>query len=193
VRTSADAEDETKAVARETTVNPTPLDHLRTLLLDSSYRPIKIITWQRAVTLCLYGQVSVVESYDRMIRSPNMEMALPAVIALRQYIRMRPFRIRFSKRNVFARDGHTCQYCGCMPGASHLTLDHVVPQSRGGKSTWENSTTACEPCNHRKADRTPEEAGMVLRTKPFRPVPTTAGLLGSAAPPPQWEGYLATG
>lgn len=173
-------------------MNTTPLDHLRTLLLDSSYRPIKIITWQRAICLCIESKVQVVETYDRMIRSPTQEIALPAVVALRQYIRVRPFRIRYSKRNVFARDGNTCQYCGCMPGVSRLTVDHVMPQSRGGRSIWENVVAACEPCNHRKSDRTPDEASMALKTKPFRPVPTTAGLLGPSTPPPQWEDYLLT-
>lgn len=169
----------------------TSLDHLRTLLLDSSYRPIKIIPWQRAVCLAVGDKVSIVESYDRVIRSPTFEMALPAVVAVKQYLKVRPFRIRYSKRNIFARDSFTCQYCGCQPGSHNLTIDHVLPQSRGGRSIWENVVAACESCNHRKSDRTPEEANMLLLTKPFRPVPSTTGLLGPATPPPQWDLYLA--
>ncbi len=172
-------------------MNATPLDQLRTLLLDSSYRPIRTLTWQKAVCLCVDGKVQVVESYDRVIRSPNLELVLPAVVALRQYVRQRPFRIRYSKRNVFARDGHACQYCNSTPGTNHLTIDHVLPQSRGGKSVWENVVAACEPCNHRKGDKTPEEAGMPLRTKPYRPLPSSTVTFGPTSTPVQWEGYLA--
>jgi 5-methylcytosine-specific restriction endonuclease McrA len=168
-----------------------PLDHYRTLLLDSSFRPIKIIHWTRAITLDLQSKVLVVETYDRQVRSPNRSVALPAVVALRQYLRVKPLHIRWSKRNVFARDHYTCQYCGCQPGVNHLTIDHVLPQSRGGRTIWENTVAACEPCNHRKGDRTPDEAGMPLLSRPYRPTPDRNGLVGPHATPAQWENYLA--
>jgi len=167
-----------------------PLEHFRTLLLDASFRPIKIIPWQRALTLDFQGKVLVVETYDRLVRSVSCEFALPAVIALRHFVRIEPLTVRYSKRNVFARDGYTCQYCGCQPGQNHLTIDHVRPKSRKGRTTWENVVAACEPCNHRKGDQTPAEAGMRLRREPFRPAPSRGGFLGARTAPPEWEHYL---
>ena len=102
-------------------------------------------------------------------------------------------RVRYCKANVFRRDNHTCQYCGAKPGVAKLTLDHVLPRSRKGRSTWENVVTACEPCNHAKKDRTPEEAGMTLRNIPVRPMATTNGLINPQGTPDEWELYLATG
>ena len=167
------------------------LDQYRTLLLDSSFRPIKVISWQRAIELThIQDKVIVVENYDRKVRSPSCEYDLPAVIALKQYLRYRPLRVRYSKRNVFLRDGHQCQYCGDQLPKSHLTLDHVFPRSRGGASTWENSVTACEPCNHRKRDRTPEEAKMPLLSQPARPHTSVRGFLVGQDTPKQWMGYL---
>lgn len=167
------------------------LDHYRTLLLDSSYRPIKVISWQRAIELThIQDKVVVVEEYDRKIRSPSCEFTLPAVIALKQYLRYRPLRVRYSKRNVFLRDDHQCQYCGAQLPKSLLTLDHVFPRSRGGRSTWENSVTACEPCNHRKSDRTPEEARMPLRAPPSRPHSSARGFILTPDTPEEWRHYL---
>jgi len=169
------------------------LDQLTTLLLDSSYRPIATISWQRAITLAYMGKVFVAETYDQVVRSPSSEFVVPAVAVLKQFLRVRPMRVRYCKTNIFRRDGHTCQYCGAKPGAANLTLDHVLPSSRGGKSTWENIVTACEPCNHSKANKTPTEAGLVLRAKPVRPLPTLNGVINPAGTPPEWEFYLAAG
>lgn len=167
------------------------LDQYRTLLLDSSFRPIKVISWQRAVELTyIQDKVMVVEEYDRKVRSPNCEFTLPAVIALKQYLRYRPLRVRYSKRNVFLRDGHQCLYCGAQIPKSALTLDHVFPRSRGGRSTWENSATACESCNHRKGDKTPEEARMPLLAKPSRPDASVRGFLLTSDTPEEWKSYI---
>lgn len=168
-----------------------PLDHFRTLLLDATWNPIKIISWQRALSLDFQGKVVIAETYDRMVRSAHAEFILPAVIALRHFHRVAPLRVHYSKRNVFARDGFACQYCGAQPGQNNLTLDHVHPSSRGGKTRWENVVAACEPCNHRKANQTPAEAGMVLKTIPFQPAPSNSGLIGSRVAPPEWKVYLA--
>jgi 5-methylcytosine-specific restriction endonuclease McrA len=168
-----------------------PLDQYRTLLLDNSYRPVKIISWTRALTLDYQDKVTIVETYDRVVRSPSHEFVLPAVIALKQYLRYRPLKVRYSKRNIFLRDGYCCQYCGDMFPKHELTIDHVLPKSRGGRSTWENVTTACERCNHAKGDRMPKEAGMVLLTQPERPDASTPALIGAQGPvPDEWKHYL---
>lgn len=166
------------------------LDH-RTLLLDATYKPIRVISWMRAVALDFADKVSVVETYDTIVRSPSIELAVPAVVALHKFHGYRPFRVRYSKRNVFIRDGHTCQYCGKKLSAADLTLDHVIPSSRGGKSVWENVVAACEPCNHRKGDRTPDEAGMPLLSRPEKPTPLTHSQMAIQSAPPQWHVYLA--
>jgi 5-methylcytosine-specific restriction endonuclease McrA len=95
-----------------------------------------------------------------------------------------------TRRTVIARDLYTCQYCGAQPGRAELTIDHVLPRSRGGKTTWENAVTACKPCNHKKRDRTPEEAEMTLRAKPSRPRFVAIVLLGEAHTQTVWHKYL---
>jgi 5-methylcytosine-specific restriction endonuclease McrA len=95
-----------------------------------------------------------------------------------------------TRRTVLTRDQHTCQYCGTQPGQKHLTLDHVIPRSRGGLNVWENVVTACAACNQRKGNRTPREAGMPLRGKPARPHYVAIVLLGHANAPHAWRKYL---
>lgn len=163
----------------------------RTLLLTQSYEPIAAISWQRAVVLSMLGKAEVVEEYDEVIRSPNHAMRRPAVVRLLRVFRRRKQRMKFSKQNVFARDRWQCQYCGKRKNASEFTYDHVVPRSRGGKTCWENIVTACAPCNSRKANKTPEEAGMFPRTKPTRPVwiPVATVRVGGEEVPEQWRPY----
>jgi 5-methylcytosine-specific restriction endonuclease McrA len=167
------------------------LDHYRTLILDSAAKPVKIVAWQKGVIYDLQNKVIVLESYDRIIRSTSFELFLPAVVMLRHYVRVRPYKVRWSKRNVFSRDDYTCQFCGCQPGQNNLTIDHVLPSSRGGRSTWTNTVAACSPCNHRKGDRLPAEAGMPLNSKPSRPEPTREGLIGPRTAPAEWAFYLS--
>ena len=170
------------------------LDQYRTLLLDASYRPIRVISWMKAVVLSFQGKILVVETYDQVIRSVSVEVLMPSVVALKRYFGYHPVRIRYSKRNVFLRDGHRCQYCGEQPGASRLTIDHVIPQSRGGRTKFTNVVTACERCNLRKGNRTPEEAGMRLLSVPGCPEAQLVASASSPATPPEWLTYLgATG
>jgi len=171
----------------------TPLDQYRTLVLDSAYRPIMVVSWQKAMEYDFMDKVTIVETYDRVVRTPTMEIPLPAVIALKQYLRFRPVLVKYCKRHVFHRDNYSCQYCGCQPGLANLTIDHIQPSSRGGKTVWKNVATACGPCNSRKGDRTPKEAKMPLRSIPVRPDPTNHGFLTPRQPPEQWGYYLATG
>ena len=136
------------------------------LVLNASYEPLNITTWRRALVMVLKGKAEGLEhDSSRWIRGDTM---LPTVIRLRQYVRVPYKQLPLTRRNLFHRDGHRCQYCGS--SADQLSIDHVVPRSRGGLDTWENVTTACLPCNVRKGNRTPREAGMPLMGKPHRPL-----------------------
>ena len=136
------------------------------LVLNASYEPLNITTWRRALVMVLKGKAEGLEhDSSRWIRGDTM---LPTVIRLRQYVRVPYKQLPLTRRNLFHRDGHRCQYCG--RSADQLSIDHVVPRSRGGLDTWENVTTACLPCNVRKGNRTPREASMPLMGKPHRPL-----------------------
>ncbi|MGD1901455.1 MAG: HNH endonuclease [Geitlerinemataceae cyanobacterium] len=136
----------------------------KVLVLNASYEPLNITNWQRAIVLVIKGKAEQIEHNGRFIYP---EMPLPTVIRLRYYVRLPYKEIPLTRRNIFARDGHTCQYCGYT--GEDLTLDHVMPRSRRGADTWENLVTACVRCNVKKGNRTPEEAEMPLSHKPRRP------------------------
>lgn len=164
----------------------------QTLLLSAGYEPLGVVSWQRAITLLTLGKVEVLEEYDRQIRSPTVVLEMPAVVRLLQVFRRRKQRVKFSRVNIYARDGFRCQYCARQLPVDELTYDHVVPRSRGGKTEWTNIVTACAPCNLRKADRTPEQVGMRLRARPTRPtwVPTTPVRVSARSVPDAWRDYL---
>ena len=136
------------------------------LVLNASYEPLNITTWRRAMVMMLKGKAESLElDFSREIRSGTH---LPTVIRLRQFVHV-PFRqLPLTRRNVFHRDNQSCQYCGSH--SDPLSIDHVIPKSRGGGDTWENVTTACLRCNVRKGNRTPKEAGMPLKRVPRRPL-----------------------
>lgn len=136
----------------------------KVLVLNASYEPLNITTWKRAAVLLLKGKAEQLEHNGKVIY-PNFP--LPTVIRLRQYVNIPHKEIPLTRRNILHRDGHTCQYCGYT--GEDLTLDHVVPKSRGGDDSWENIVTACVRCNIKKGNRTPEEAGLMLRQRPRRP------------------------
>ncbi|MFN3597476.1 MAG: HNH endonuclease [Rubricoccaceae bacterium] len=137
------------------------------LLLNADYQALSVCSVERALVLVMLRKAELVEARPgRAVRSIRAHHPWPSVVRLRSYIRV-PYRhVLLTRRNVFRRDGHRCQYCGA---TERLTLDHVVPRSRGGGDTWENLVAACVPCNNRKGNRTPEEARMPLRRRPFRP------------------------
>lgn len=143
---------------------------MQTLVLSQSYAPIRVVSWQKAVTMFFDGKVEVVSEYEEDIRSVSLTIKMPAVVRL-----VRPHKWffsgpRFSRANVLLRDEFSCQYCGSKPKLQkQLNFDHVLPRARGGRSSWENIVTACFSCNTKKACRTPEEAGMKLRKRPVRP------------------------
>jgi 5-methylcytosine-specific restriction endonuclease McrA len=173
------------------------LDPYRTLLLDATWNPVRAISWKRAVILDMQDRVDVVEYYDEVIHTPNRDIPLPAVIRLRQYLKVFSRGVSFTRRNVLLRDAFECQYCGARPGTQELTLDHVVPRSRGGGMSWDNVVTACKPCNHVKGSRTPREAAMELRRLPRKPLylPVVRPGIEHEETPREWLGYLrlATG
>ena len=136
------------------------------LVLNASYEPLNITTWRRAMVMLLKGKAEGLEhDPGRRIRP---DFLLPTVIRLRHFVRVPYKPLPLTRRNVFQRDAHTCQYCGFR--GDTLSIDHVVPRSRGGGDTWDNVTTACLPCNVRKGNRTPPEAGMPLAREPRRPI-----------------------
>jgi 5-methylcytosine-specific restriction endonuclease McrA len=159
-----------------------------TLLLNASYEPMKIISWQRAMTLVFLGKVDVIEAYEAPVRSVNTEVPMPSVVRLRRYARQER-RVKFSRANVYRRDNFMCQYCHAQPGAAELTLDHVVPRAHGGRTEWTNIVACCTRCNARKADRTPEQARMTLTQRPVRPASMPAVSFTEAAHD-SWLGYL---
>ena len=137
------------------------------LVLNHDYSALTVCTVRRAVVLVHLNKADLVESVpDYFLRSPSIKLPCPSIVRLRGYVRV-PYRnIMLSRKNVIRRDGHRCQYCN---RRDSLTVDHVIPRSRGGKDHWTNLVAACIACNNRKGDRTPEEANMPLFRKPFRP------------------------
>lgn len=133
-----------------------------------SYFPLSLWSWQDAVKAVFLERVNIISHYDRIVRSPSWEMRLPSVISLKEYIPAAR-RPAFSRFNVFLRDRFACQYCGAALPSHELTFDHVVPRSRGGRTTWQNVVTACSDCNLRKGNRMLRESGMTLRSVPEPP------------------------
>jgi 5-methylcytosine-specific restriction endonuclease McrA len=165
----------------------------RTLLLNSTFEPVKVISWQRAVTMLVLGKVEAIRTYDSMLRAVHISIPMPAVVKLHEFVKRRRMRIAMSRRNIFYRDGYECQYCHRRLPARELTCDHVMPRSQGGDTSWENLVTACGPCNRRKGGRTPEQARMKLRWRPARPesLPIEFALnLGAGSMPESWRDYL---
>lgn len=141
----------------------------RTLILNASYEPIRVVSWQRAVTLFFLGKVEVVQNYDRQIRSVSISMRVPCIVRLCCYFHVPRSRPPLSKLNLLARDSYRCQYCGRAVSRIDSSMDHVVPRSQGGGTSWANVVIACHRCNRRKGGRTPLEARMRLLTKPVEP------------------------
>jgi 5-methylcytosine-specific restriction endonuclease McrA len=137
------------------------------LVLNQDYSALTVCSVERAVVLMHLQKVHLVEAAeDQCVRSPSVELPWPSIVRLKRYANVPYKRVMLSRKNVLKRDQNTCQYCGAQ---ANLTIDHVVPKSRGGRDTWENLVAACVTCNNQKGDSTPEEAGMELERRPFRP------------------------
>jgi 5-methylcytosine-specific restriction endonuclease McrA len=166
----------------------------QTLLLNATYEPLRVVHWQKAITLWCQGKVEIVAEYDREVRSVTFSMRLPSVIRLLRRIRVRRTAeyVPFSRANIYARDKHSCQYCGVRFASGELTFDHVVPVAQGGRKDWENIVTCCVSCNRRKGGRTPAEAGMHLIRVPRRPerAPAIRITVGLKNAPDSWRDYF---
>lgn len=164
----------------------TALLNRSTLVLNRNWQPVHVTNVARALTMLFAGTARAVdEQYqvydwemwaaidtahdDEVIRAGHLRVRLPEVIVLVLYGKMPRLTVAFSRRNLLRRDDYSCQYCGRKPSVAELTVDHIQPRSRGGPSTWENCVLACQPCNRRKADRTPQQAGMELLSSPQQP------------------------
>lgn len=137
------------------------------LVLNQNYEPLNICNARRAYGLLNRGKAEVLEHGDTYLRSPSTDFRLPSVIRLVYMIKRPRPRVRLSRKEVFARDNFTCQYCGTK--SKELTIDHVVPRHRGGRHTWDNLVSACKSCNHRKGGKTLEETRMRLIRLPYEP------------------------
>ncbi len=163
----------------------------RVLVLNASYEPINVCTVRRAAVLVLKDRAEILERGEWALRGESLTLPRPVVIRLKTYVRIPrdAHRRKITRRAVFARDRWTCQYCGREHG--NLTVDHVIPRSKGGGSGWDNIVACCAPCNRRKGDRLPSQANMVPRESPAAPGATIFIHVAAPVIPRAWERYLA--
>lgn len=162
------------------------MSHNAALVLNASFEPINVIGQNRAVVLILQGKAESILDTDRLCQGGEMALMFPSVVRLLVMADVpRVRQVPLSRRALFQRDRHTCQYCGDKPAA--LEVEHIVPRAQGGKNNWLNVTTACRTCNARKRDRTPEQAGMKLLSKPF--APTRIAMIASRGHD-EWNQFL---
>lgn len=160
------------------------------LVLNVTYEPLGVVSVKRAVTMLVVGAAIMLQSTGTAVHSESTEVDIPSVIILSRPPRRKPERTKtvpLSRKALFARDGHQCAYC---EEGKAETIDHVVPKAHGGKHEWTNVVSSCGPCNWRKRDRTPEQAGMPLRFRPFAP---DRAFMLSARNRPEWEPFLYRG
>ena len=182
------------------------------LVLNKHWQAIEVTSVKDAIGLVAKGSARIIDPTDfsavdlvtwndvskarekfenSVIRSQYMALVPPEVIVLNKYDGQGQKSVVFSRKNLFKRDKYTCMYCGKQPGPEELTIDHVMPKSRGGKSTWENCALACMPCNTKKANKTPEEAGMKLRKTPKKPSWKHLAQVNPKSRKESWEQFLS--
>jgi len=170
----------------------------RALLLNADFTPIRFISEFDAITLLYLNKVVIVDmgdsrlsQWDEVIRSPSTAINIPATLRLVKRVNRKQRMPRFKRRIMFNRDDWRCQYCSMRLSDEHATIDHVMPTSRGGKTSWVNCVTACKKCNKQKAAQTPEEAGMRLLKKPIAPNPVHYwDSSRSSSWHPDWDTFL---
>ena len=171
------------------------LEKCPSLVLNADYRPLSyyplsLWSWQDSIKSAFLDRVTIVNNYDRIVRSPSFSMKLPSVIALKSYIKPKS-NPNFTRFNVFLRDKFMCQYCG---SNSELTFDHLLPRSRGGKTDWDNVVTACSSCNVQKGGRLYDNSEMSLQQIPYQPSTEDLHRNGKNFPPnflhKSWIDYL---
>lgn len=166
-----------------------------TLMLNATFQPLDVVNWRHAVKkMCKESdRYQLLEAYeDDPIQSGSEEWQRPKVVRLTTQVEVPQsiFKPSFTRENIYKRDDYRCQYCGEEKERHELTWDHVFPQSRGGETDWSNIVTSCEPCNHGKGDRTPQEAGMSLISEPQKPHWTPVQRMNLENYPDEWEQYL---
>lgn len=147
---------------------------MKTLVLSNNYLPIGAIEWQRAFVLVYTKKAQALSYYDKLVRSASHEHQVPSVIKVEKNAPHFFRSVRFNKRNLFLRDGGKCAYCQKNISYRKATYDHIIPKSKGGPTSWTNIAICCIDCNFVKKDRTPEEAGMILKTNPSKPAPISS-------------------
>ncbi len=173
-------------------------DNYPALVLNADFRPLNYFPlslwgWQDAIKAVFLERVNVLSEYDRLVHSPSLEVALPSVVSLKEFVPLAK-RPAFTRFNVFLRDRFRCQYCGLSFPTEELTFDHVIPRSRRGRTCWENVVTACAPCNLRKANRLCREVGMRPLRAPRAPTTHELHHNGRSFPPnylhESWRDFL---
>lgn len=157
------------------------------LVLNAGYEPLSLVSVRRAVVLLLREKAELLEATQQMLCSTNGAIPVPLVIRLVHYVRLPHRRVPPTRGAIMLRDAYTCQYCSDKPGALSLTVDHVIPRSRGGEHSWFNLVTACKRCNERKGNQTPEEAEMFPVRRPFEPSYVALVLLSNPLAAARWE------
>ena len=163
---------------------------LKALKLDSSFKPIEVIDALEALILCIIGKAKAIETYEEKVNSVRQSFDLPAVIVINRYVKYRMGDGAPTRQNIIWRDKNICQYCGNDFKTGELTVDHVLPRSRGGKNTWENLVAACKPCNQKKGAKTMEEADMHPIRKPYVPKDTILKNVSETQMSETWKNYL---
>jgi len=163
------------------------------LILTPWFAAHQSVAWQKSIAMDYTGEIDVLERYDETVSSPTVTIRIPAVGRLVKALPRVKRNVKFSRANVYQRDDETCQFCGRKRPKVGLNYDHVVPRSKGGKTTWENIVTACKHCNTKKDNRTPKEAGMRLLREPARPhaLPLTPLFVLPKRVPKLWLPYLS--
>ena len=158
------------------------------LVLNASFQPLQILNMRKVLKLVVKGTVEVVKHVDgRSINSSRVSYPMPSVVKLHKYVNYHPKPAPFSKRNVLIRDKFTCQYCGDI-SSQKMTIDHIVPQSKGGPNTWENTVACCSRCNAKKADKSLKESGMTLKKLPKKPTPYV--FMKAASVHREWDEFI---
>ncbi len=161
------------------------------LVLNATYEPLSIVSIRRAVVLLLKEKAEVLEAAENALRAQDIAIPVPLVIRMVYYVRIpHSTMLPLSRRTVMARDQYTCQYCGATPLRADLTIDHIMPRSRGGVTDWDNVVVACRSCNQKKGNRTPKEAQMQIMRPAQRPRYVALAFLGEPTHREVWSKYL---
>ncbi len=159
------------------------------LVLNANYEPLNVCTTRRAVGLMLTGRAEMIVDGRGEIHTASSVYPLPSIVRLSRMVHRPRMRVKLTRREIFRRDNHRCQYCA--RHSSALTVDHVIPRHRGGPHSWDNLVTACPVCNRRKGGRTPQEAGMRLLSAPKEPAPSPVYIFGHLLEEhDEWRDYL---